>query len=351
MSLRAGLEPIRHRQALGAKEVRVEELRLVARAVVAEHRHDPVPRPQVARHADRPGDVDPGRRPHAEALLAQELEDERHRLRVGDAVGHVDAQALEVRGDPPLADALGHRRALGLQRAVRVVVPERRAFRVGEPDPHRGRAGAQPLGDAGERAAGAHRADEAVDAPVHLLPDLGRRALHMRLSVHDVVELVRPDRAVRIARRDLLGKPARIAHVVVGVAVRHRRHLDELGAREADHILLFLALGLRDHDDGAKPHRGADQRQPDPGIAGGPLDDGPARPELPARHRVADDPERRPVLDRLAGVHELRLAPDLAARGLGGTAQPDQRGASHGRRQVRRNDHRLSPCPAGSRPD
>src|SRR5215204_5532775 len=47
------LEPRRHRQVLGAQELRIEQLRLVARAVVAEHRHDRVPRTVILREPDR----------------------------------------------------------------------------------------------------------------------------------------------------------------------------------------------------------------------------------------------------------------------------------------------------------
>jgi len=42
------------------------------------------------------------------------------RLRIRDLEGVVDREALEVGGDPPLADALGDRAALGLELAGRV---------------------------------------------------------------------------------------------------------------------------------------------------------------------------------------------------------------------------------------
>ena len=51
------------------------------------------------------------------------------------------------------------------------------------------------------------------------------------------------------------------------------RHLDELGARKAQHVLLLLTLRFRDHDHRAKAHRGADEREPDAGIASRPLND------------------------------------------------------------------------------
>ena len=42
------------------------------------------------------------------------------------------------------------------------------------------------------------------------------------------------------------------------------------------------------------------------------------------RARGEDHAERRPVLDRAAGVHELGLAQDFTSRGLGGCAQADK---------------------------
>ncbi len=167
-------------------------------------------------------------------------------------------------------------------------------------------------------------------------------------AVGDVVELVGPDRAAGVNRGELLRQAPGIAHVVVRIAVGLGRHFDQRGAGQPDHVLLFLALGLGDHDHRAKPHRRADQRQPDPGVAGGALDDGAAGPERAARHRVADDPECGAILYRLAGVHELGLAPDLAAGGLGRASEPYQRRVPHRRRKIRCHDHRFLLAAAGS---
>ena len=54
-----GSEPVGDREALFLEELRVEELRLVAGAVVAEEGHDGVPGSEVAREPDRARDVDP----------------------------------------------------------------------------------------------------------------------------------------------------------------------------------------------------------------------------------------------------------------------------------------------------
>jgi hypothetical protein len=96
-------------------------------------------------------------------------------------------------------------------------------------------------------------------------------------AIGGVVELVGPDRAVRLLGGKLLGEAARVAHVVHRVLVGHGRHQDQLGAAQPQHVLLLLGLGLR-HDDHRTVAQGvADQRQADPGIAGGALDDRAAR--------------------------------------------------------------------------
>ena len=115
-----------------------------------------------------------------------------------------------------------------------------------------------------------------------------------------------------------------------GIGVGHGRHLDQFGAEQAQHVLLFLRLRLGDDDDGAVAERVGDQAEADAGVAGRALDDDAARPQRAARHRVADDGERGAVLDRAAGVHELGLAEDLAARRLRRRAQADQRRVADG---------------------
>ena len=100
----------------------------------------------------------------------------------------------------------------------------------------------QRHGDAGERAAGADGADEAVDLAVGLPPDFRPGRLDVALAVGDVVELVGPDRAVLFGLRQLLGEPAGEFHVIVGVGVGHGRHLDQLGAAQPQRVLLLLAL-------------------------------------------------------------------------------------------------------------
>ena len=128
--------------------------------------------------------------------------------------------------------------------------------------------------------------------------------------------------------RELFRDPSGVAHVVHRVLVRHRGHEDQLGAAQPEHVLLLLALGLRHHDHGPVAERVADQREADPGVAGGAFDDGAARAQQPLLLGVAHDPERRAILDRLARIEELGLAQDGAAGLLRRPPEVDERGVA-----------------------
>ena len=181
----------------------------------------------------------------------------------------------------------------GLQHAFRVEAEERRAQRIGERDLHRLVLFLQPRRHAGKRSAGADRRHEAVDLAAGLRPDFLRGGADMAVAVGDIVELVGPDRAVRLCLRQLLGEPTRHLHVVVRVLVGHRRHLDQFGAEHAQRVLLLLALRVGNDDHRAVAERLGDDRQPDAGIAGRALDDHAAGPQQPLCLRVADDEQRR----------------------------------------------------------
>src|SRR6185437_698755 len=102
-------------------------------------------------------------------------------------------------------------------------------------------------------------------------------------------------------------------------------HEPQIGAAQPQHVLLFLALRLRHDDDAAIAQRIADQREANPGISGGALDDDPARLQQPAFLGILDDEQRRAVLYRPAGIEELGLAEDRAARHLRRAPQLYQR--------------------------
>ena len=109
---------------------------------------------------------------------------------------------------------------------------------------------------------------------------------------------------------------SQISGPVVSIAVGHRGHLHQFRACQTDHVLFFLALGFRDHDHRFEPHGRPHQRQTDARVARRALDNRATRFQIPARNRVANDEQRRAVLDRLAGVQEFSLAVDVTARRL-----------------------------------
>ncbi len=157
----------------------------------------------------------------------------------------------------------------------------------------------------------------------------------MRLPVGDIVELIGPEGAVRLRSGELLGQPARDAHVIVGVGIGRRRDFDQRRAGDPERELLFLALAVGNDDDALQAQRIAHQGQADAGVARRALDNGAAAPDQPATQRIADDEERGAILDRLTRVEKFRLAKNGAARGLGGTPELDQR------RIANRGDHAI----------
>jgi hypothetical protein len=101
-----------------------------------------------------------------------------------------------------------------------------------------------------------------------------------------------------------------------------------VGTGQPQHVDLLAALRLRNDDDGAIAPRIADERETDAGVAGRALDHRAARLQAPRIQRITNDEERRAVLHRLAGIHELGLAEDRAAGLLGRALELDQRGVA-----------------------
>ena len=100
------------------EEVRVEELGLIAVAVIAEDRHHRMARAEVPGEVDRAGNVDRRRAAEAEALILDEVEEIGKRFGIRDPIGIIRRETLEIGGDAALADALGDRGSLGFQLAV-----------------------------------------------------------------------------------------------------------------------------------------------------------------------------------------------------------------------------------------
>jgi cysteine synthase A len=96
------------------------------------------------------------------------------------------------------------------------------------------------------------------------------------------------------------------------------------GTGDVQRVDLLAALRFRHEDHRAIAAAGAEQGQPDPGIAGGALDDAAAGADQPAPLGIQQQAQRGAVLDRAAGVEELGFAQDLAAGQRGGVAQAQQ---------------------------
>ena len=146
----------------------------------------------------------------------------------------------------------------------------------------------------------------------------------MRLAVVEIVPLIGKQHAVLFGLAQFVGEPAPDMLVIVRIGKGQSRHLDQLGAAQPQHVLLFLALRFRDHDQRAIAARIGDQRQPDPGIAGGALDHQAAGLELAALLGLQDHLAAGAVLHRLARIHELGLAENGAAGRRGGALKLDQ---------------------------
>ena len=125
--------------------------------------------------------------------------------------------------------------------------------------------------------------------------------------------------------RKLVGQPPPDMLIVVRIGVGQRRHLDQLGAAQPQHVLLFLALRFRDHDQRPVTARAGDHRKTDAGIAGGRFHHEPAGLEVAALLGFQDHPFAGAVLDRLAGIHEFGLAENGAAGRLGSVLELDER--------------------------
>src|SRR3546814_12277628 len=85
------------------------------------------------------------------------------------------------------------RSAFGFQFAVGIIFVERGAIGVAERDRDALVLRLQPQPHARQRAAGAHRAGEAVDLPFHLRPDFLGGAVDVGAAVGDIVKLVGPE--------------------------------------------------------------------------------------------------------------------------------------------------------------
>ena len=207
-------------------------------------------RPHIAGHCHRARDVDGRRSTEIQALVAHQVVDDRKRLGIGKAISGVDRRLGKIGGDPPLPDPFRDRRSFGLQLAMRVVVVERRAMRVGQRDAD-GLVEcleAQPY--PGNRTTRTRRTGKTVDPVIELLPQLGRGAFDMRLAVGGVVELVGPDRAF-----GLFCKAARGVDEVARIGELGLLDCHQLCHQCAQRVHLLARLVVGHDDDGLVAER------------------------------------------------------------------------------------------------
>ena len=147
----------------------------------------------------------------------------------------------------------------------------------------------------------------------------------MSASIGCVVELVGPDSALGQFPSKLFCQALRHLDVIVGALVGLGRHFDDLGPIEPQSVLFLLALRLGNDDHRLEAERIGHQRQPDPGIARSAFHNRATGLQRARLHRIMDDKQSRTVLDRLAGIEELRLAPNVTSGELRHPIETDQR--------------------------
>ena len=161
---------------------------------------------------------------------------------------------------------------------------------------------------AGDRAAGADAGDEVVDPAVERLPDLGPGRAAVRLGIGGVGELVGQPGVGLAGER--LGGGDRLVHPAERLGDLHLR------AVEAQQALALAAHALREREHEVVAAGGAHERERDPGVAAGGLDDRrAARLDDPLGLGGLDHRDADPVLDRSARVEHLELGEQLDALG------------------------------------
>src|SRR5690242_12360953 len=140
--------------------------------------------------------------------MLDQIENERDRFLIGNPIGNVDRRSVQVPGDAALPDSLCYGGAFGFEHAGGVVAVERRTERIRERDLDGAVVLFEGNADTRERSTGAYGADEPVDLAIGLVPDFRTGRLHVAVTVGHIVELIGPDRAVRLGLRQLFGQPA-----------------------------------------------------------------------------------------------------------------------------------------------
>ncbi len=187
------------------------------------------------------------------------------------------------------------------------VVRKHRTLRIGEHELGRWRDARKKPGQPGHRPAGADASHDGIDLALHLLPNLGAGGPFMRRRIVRIVELVGIESARFLA--DARGEVL----IILGVAFRHVRAGEHHLCAHRPQMSDFLAAHLVRDDKGqmiASPGRNERQRQPC--VAGGRLDDPAAGLQLAGALGGIDHRHRDAILDGACRVLALKLCENAA---------------------------------------
>ena len=277
---------------------------------------------RTLRHLQRRPDVRAGRNAGQDPFFQRQPPRRGKGVLVADRDDVVHDLQIEVLGHKARPRALNLVRTRLERFAIARLRDDRRILRLDRDGPERLLARLDHLADARDRAAGADRRDQDVRLAVGVLPNLLGRGPPVNLRVGGVVELLRNPRVgdflVQVLR--LLDRPF---HALGG------RRQDQLRPQQRQQGAPLHAHALRHRQDELVALGGRHERQRDPGVARGRLDDrGLGREDALALgggdHRVAD-----PVLHAAQRVEELALQRDGGHRAVGDAVEFDQRGSPH----------------------
>lgn len=131
-SLWLSLSPVRCGQVFLFEKNRIEQLRLIALATVAQDRDDGMAGAEFLREADSAGHVDAGGAAQAQAFILQQAEHDRQSFFIRYLERYVHLGLGHVGGDASLADALGDGTARTRKFAGLVITLHRHAHRVSQ---------------------------------------------------------------------------------------------------------------------------------------------------------------------------------------------------------------------------
>src|SRR5579864_8200836 len=253
--------------------------------------------PELPGEPDRSGNVDARRAAETQPLMLEQFVDQRNRFLVGNEVSLVDDGLLDDSGYPAESNTFrdrAARRGLGFTMLEQLV--HSRSARIGAANHNVRIPFLQEPAYTGKCAAGPDRANEPIDLPVRLLPDLRARRLVMSFRIVQIVPLIGEQHAIWFALSQPIRKAPADMLIVVWIGIGQRRYLDELGAAEPQHVLLFLALRLRNDNQRPVTAGARHDRKSDTGIAGRGLDHQAAGLEVAALLRLENHPLAGPIL-------------------------------------------------------